>query len=41
MMRKKDVQSVPSIVINGSTMISGALQYSELEDALEKIMKAN
>ncbi len=35
------VRSVPSIVINGHMLISGALKYSKLEEALEKIMQAN
>lgn len=43
-MRKAEengVRSVPSIVINGRKLISGAIRYPELEKALEKIMQAN
>lgn len=37
MAQEKGIQSVPSIVINGTHKISGALPYSELVKALEKI----
>ena len=41
-MRKAEevgVRSVPSIVINSQSMISGAVKYAELEAYIEKIMK--